>query len=70
MERYYSNPGPDSNLKKPEVPALLPQIPTATFLAQQAREEEQAAELARAKRSLAMLQKLAQKTPAAAPASK
>ncbi len=65
-ERFYSDPPSDSDLQKPAVPPLLPDIPTATILAEQAREEKQAAEIARIKRSRAMLQKLMQKTPPAA----
>ena len=65
-ERFYSDPPSDSDLQKPAVPPILPDIPTATILAEQAREEKQAAEIARIKRSRAMLQKLMQKTPPAA----
>src|SRR5205823_4955012 len=39
LERFYSNPPPDSGLSKPSVPPALPPIPTATFMADQAREE-------------------------------
>ena len=58
MERGYSDPGPDSELKMPEVPPLLPQIPTATFLADRAREDRMDAELARAKQTEAMMRSL------------
>ena len=57
-ERSYSDPDPQSSLKKPEVPPLLPQIPTATFLAEEAREDRIDAELARAKQTEAMLRSL------------
>jgi hypothetical protein len=55
IERSYSNPGPHSQLPKPAVPPLLPQIPTATFLAEQAREESDDAELARAQKTAALI---------------
>jgi hypothetical protein len=61
-ERSYSNPYPGSKLEKPAVPLLLPQIPTATFLAQQAEEERRDAELARLKEHTAMMRALAGKS--------
>ena len=64
MERGYSDPDSDSTLKKPAVPPLLPQIPTATFLAEQAREEKHEVEIARLKHVAAMM-----KTITAKPAS-
>jgi hypothetical protein len=56
MERDYSQPDSDSDIKEPAVPPLLPQIPTATFLAERAREERHEAEIARAKHGAAMMQ--------------
>ena len=58
MERSYSSPWRESKLKHPVVPPLLPQVPTATFLAEQARQERHEAELARAKDVNSMMRSL------------
>src|SRR5262249_34971036 len=65
-ERYYSNPPADAGLEKPPVPPALPPIPTAEWLAQQAREEKRDAEVARAKFTAEILKRTlgAQKAPA------
>jgi len=42
MERFYSNPPAASKLAKPSVPPALPPIPTATLMAKQASEEQEA----------------------------
>ena len=44
-EHFYSDPPDDSDLPKPSVPPVLPLIPTGSFLAEQAREEEAEADL-------------------------
>ena len=48
-ERFYSNPPSDSGLSGPAVPPALPPIPTATFMAAQAREERECAAAERRK---------------------
>src|SRR5438477_9714378 len=50
-ERFYSDPPSDSGLSGPAVPPALPPIPTATFMAQQAREDRECAEAERRKQS-------------------
>src|SRR2546426_546183 len=65
-ERYYSDPPPDSRLSRPSVPPALPPIPTATFMAQQAREEEEAAEAARKKYGFELYKACVSKTTSAA----
>jgi hypothetical protein len=60
-ERFYSNPPDDSGLSKAAVPPLLPVIPTASFLAEQAREEKAEAQIERLKQSTAMWQALKSK---------
>jgi hypothetical protein len=64
-ERFYSDPCPDSELPKPTVPPLLPQVPTATFLADQAAEQRHEAELLRRKHSNEMMKILLSKSPPA-----
>jgi len=61
-ERYYSNP-PDSSttLAKPAVPPLLPQIPTATLLAEQTLEKKHEDELARAEKAEALMESIRRK---------
>jgi len=49
FERFYSNPPSDSGLSGPSVPPALPPIPTATFMAAQAREERECAAAERRK---------------------
>jgi hypothetical protein len=56
IERFYSNSPEGSTGQKPAVPPLLPAVPTATFLAQQAREARQENELAQAREFNAHLQ--------------
>jgi hypothetical protein len=46
-ERHYSDPPSHSDLSKPSVPPALPPVPTATFMARQAREKEESARAAR-----------------------
>ena len=65
MERSYSDPDSDSKLKKPAIPPLLPPVPTATFLADQAREERHEAELDRVKHAAEMLKAIRNKVSAA-----
>jgi hypothetical protein len=62
FERHYSNPDPDSELPKPAEPPLLPPIPTATFLAGQAREERLAQEVRESKKTLSLLKWAAEST--------
>ncbi len=50
-ERFYSNPPSDSGLSGPAVAPALPPIPTATFMAAQAREERECAEAERRKQN-------------------
>jgi len=54
-ERFYSNPPADSGLSKPTVPPALPPIPTATFMAAQAREEKECAQAEWRKLELEMM---------------
>jgi hypothetical protein len=51
-ERYFSDPPSDSTLEKPATPPLLPQIPTATDMAEQARLRKLEADAERQKASL------------------
>jgi len=67
MERSYSNPCSESELAKPAVPPHLPQVPTATFLAEQAAEERHEAELFRLKETNAMMKALLGKSAPPAP---
>ena len=60
-ERLYSDPPSDSGLSKPTVPPLLPPIPTGAIMAEQTREEEHEAELARRKHGNALLKAIAGK---------
>jgi hypothetical protein len=55
-ERFYSDPPRDSGLRKPPVRPALPPVPTATFLADRAREDKADAEADRAKHNLELLQ--------------
>ncbi|MEY2430026.1 MAG: hypothetical protein QOJ40_2911, partial [Verrucomicrobiota bacterium] len=55
-ERSFSDPDSDSGFKKPAVPPFLPPIPTATVLAEQAREEQHEIQLERRKLGTAILQ--------------
>lgn len=61
IERHYSDPPSDSKLEKPAVPALLPQIPTATFLAEQTLEKKRDAEQAREENAKALMQHIRRK---------
>jgi hypothetical protein len=71
IERYYSNPSDSSTtLAKPAVPPLLPQIPTATFLADQTREAHNEAERARAEKAKAMMEFIRRKHCVSQPQSK
>ncbi len=54
-ERFYSNPPRNSTLSGPPVPPALPPIPTATLMAQQAREKRQEAEIQSLRNTTAML---------------
>jgi len=67
MERFYSDPPPDAELPRPEVPPLLPRIPAGTFLADQAAEDRHEAELARIRSSNELMKKLLQKNSASKP---
>jgi hypothetical protein len=49
VERSYSNPCAESDLPQPAEPPLLPEIPTATFLAERAAEERHEIEMLRLK---------------------
>ena len=66
-ERFYSNPPSDSGLSGPAVAPALPPIPTATFMAAQAREERECAEAERRKQSNKLWEACSAKT---APAAK
>jgi hypothetical protein len=72
-EQFYSNPPAGSCLPKPRVPAAVPPIPTATQMAQDAREARQEAHLDFLKHSTALLAKISgranptQPTPASSP---
>jgi len=67
FERFYSNQPSDSGLSKPSVPPALPPIPTATFMAAQAREERECADAEGRQRSLDLMKAIVSKN---APASK
>jgi hypothetical protein len=58
MERNYSNPCSESELPRPSEPPLLPEVPTATFLAGQAAEERHERELLRLKESTELMKRL------------
>jgi len=61
MERFYSDPPADSKLVKPSVRPALPPIPTATFMAKQASEEQEAKLAARRKKNLELFKAFAAK---------
>jgi hypothetical protein len=56
IERHYSDPPPASKLPKPDVPPLLPQIPTATFLAEETLEKQHDEERLRAEKAKFLMQ--------------
>jgi len=58
MERSYSNPCSESELPRPADAPLLPEIPTATFLARQAAEERHEMEMFRRKETNALIAKI------------
>jgi len=61
MERFYSDPPADSKLAKPSVRPSLPPIPTATFMADQAREEKEEALAIRRKKNIELFKAFAAK---------
>ena len=61
MERFYSDPPAASKLAKPSVRPALPPIPTATFMAKQASEEQEAKLAARRKKNLELFNAFAAK---------
>jgi hypothetical protein len=69
VERSYSSPCSESKLEKAAVPPLLPQVPMATFLAEQARHARRDAEIARAKRVNEMMKAALNPKPSASVSS-
>ena len=65
-ERFYSNPPSDSGLAKPDVPPLLPPVPTSTALAQDDLEDAAQKRIADQERLIATLRAFSKKTPDAA----
>src|SRR5882672_322798 len=61
MERFYSDPPAASKLAKPSVRPALPPIPTATFMAQQASEEQEAKLAVQRKKNLELFKAFAAK---------
>ena len=61
-ERFYSHPPKDSSLVKPDVPPLLPPVPTSSILAEGDREDAELRQADHTARFLATMQALSGKT--------